>query len=201
MKAYEKGLYDFLTTKDNFENACIVLDNFKMVKNELHRQFWAAVVEELRIHLGNEWRVEFNGVSQDQWNWAFYVFKPSWRIEGDKHWPVMAISWQFLQKNAFFGPWLNNRQSGVRIIDIHQKVRGLNAVIGRKEFGSWWPCKEDFRLDFDRRSTLKHMLPETRDPLISEILGNTSRWISELQGTFDDIAANDFGNWKTSGES
>jgi hypothetical protein len=67
-----------LGKKENLEVACLIHANFAEVKKRVISRFLGTLQEQLRKSLGDEWKVEKNGLANDIKRGEFSVFKDGW---------------------------------------------------------------------------------------------------------------------------
>lgn len=177
LNEYEQEMYHFLSAVGNFENMLLVMEHFEMVKRHLLEEFWEGVKSKVESELdlkSGEWRLHMNDYPNEWWTMA--LTKGKWPVTKAQGWDL-AISWGQMNRDPYFGVWVNNNTRTLKLEAVHSEIKQLSAAINEKQeemrffpndAHPWWPLLIKSDYNFAERSALKIILPEIRNDLIEQ---------------------------------
>lgn len=162
MDIYESEMYRFLTEPHNFKNMLRVLEQFKPVRKQLIREFYAEVKTELGKKIeGKEWVIRDNWHEEFSPHWGILLTKAAWKR--DKY-TIFALSWEGFGGHPYYGAWINLGSKFPQNKHSISKVQNAKKWQGLRKggSGSWWPVWQYGPLKLDRHADLESILPQFR---------------------------------------
>lgn len=172
MDAYQSEIFEFLTTRDNFDSFVKLTSHYEKVKEELLRNFWRLVDREVRSRTGDtDWLVSFDA-NIFAGNSKLQMYKKNW-LAGAR--PMLSIVWEGLSANPYRGLLLYMDTKG-----FDMQAAGAQAVEiapnGFKTYSSqWWAWWANGALDFTTPKGVSGILPD-------KLVETTKEWAEELYG-------------------
>lgn len=196
LNAYEKGIFEFFSKHENFENMLKVAGHVDLVKFRLLEIFWDKVEQEIRNLVGEKpysvIRLEHIRSSAAK----ILIYDKNWPLTRNDL-PLFAVGIERLGMSyPYYGIWLNpvNRQVNP---ETHDKII---AVIREKSVNSGltfdnnkeWPVwRRTESLDFSKDDSFLRILPETAesDELVKSIATVLFRLMEKEISFLSDLTA------------
>lgn len=169
MNNFQKELYNFFSTDDNFEAACDVVEHFSTVKKQMIIEFWQEVYNQIKLEME-----KFPG-------WKVYMEKDIFIKDSqlcvyrnefckEKDWADLGIAIEKLATDPHYGIWVNCNRKDEEL----KKVRA-ELITKKRDWLSdgqdnYWPIWKHTTLDFDIMDTIRQLQPEKRKELVSQMI-------------------------------
>jgi hypothetical protein len=161
--SYDKKMFDFFTSSENFESAFEIHQKFPEILDALRRDFWESVSAELNLKCSNSDWVSY-GKDEDGY---LGLFLPTWKDNignGYKFW----IGFGSTGDRLFYGIEFElKRRRGLdkKKLDVLTK----NGFFSNLEIeDEWWFKQTDY--NFRELYTLRRTLPTNRSDFITELV-------------------------------
>ena len=183
MSKKQDKMYEFITSPENFEAACDLVDEFPNVKQRLRKEFWLKVRDALKEELlrFEGWRIWDN--INDAYNPAIAIYRDEFCFEKPGEAKV-AIRIEHLNDVPWYGLFVNRQWINFDFNDIWTQATELKLPefkIGEIK-GWWWPLYNKLPYDFNSSKDIQKLIPPERDGLQKEI-------VSAMMNAMDKLAA------------
>ena len=183
MTKYQDEMYKFITSTENFEAVCDLVDEFPLMKQRLLEEFWLEVRDSLQreIMRFEAWKI-WNGIT-DKSNPAITIYRDEFCFEKANDAKV-AIRIEHLMDTPWYGLFVNRKMSTFDFKDIWAKATELKLSefkIGRID-GWWWPLYQTLPYNFTQTRDIQRLMLPERENLIKEIVAAIKHTMDKLAG-------------------
>lgn len=174
MSSYEKKLYEFITSPENFEFAHEIWENYGNITEKLKKEFWIEVKKYCEVEYSQTFSLNTNDDFVDGNDPELLYEKNNWNVFG--------IGFSNLMKEPFFGICLYdenlNKKTINRIIKYAEDdflnsfdVEFSNSFTVEYDENDGYFVYKGTKDDFDNLSVLIKILPTKRGEMV-KIYGN-----------------------------
>lgn len=191
MESYEKEMFNFFTSEENYLSMCKVVKNYPIVITQLKEEFWEIVQNKLKMVLQlnkSDYSIKITGKIIDE-RTKIMLYKNYWPVENNQ--PVIAVAIQRLSANSFpfYGPWINNDSKRMDIESMYSKCRNSKAGIDfDKDDDKWFPFFKDFDINFKNDEEYLKILPSARESFAEMIAKQVYDLAAKMDEELDEIA-------------
>lgn len=192
MELYEKEMFNFFSTEENFLSMCKVVKNYPIVLSQLKNDFWKIVQDKIQNLIDSNkssYKIKITGKNILDDRTKIMLYKDYWHVENSQ--PVIAIAIQRLAANnyPFFGPWINNDSKEMDIESMFSQCRNSKASIGfEKDEDKWFPFFKRLDINFKNDEEYLKILPSNRDRFSEMIAESVYDLAKLMEDELDSIA-------------
>jgi hypothetical protein len=181
MNNYEEEIFNFLTTRQNFENVIRVREHWDMIQQKLLIDFWDLVIEKIDKgleELNLEWKTFLKG-SYSVSNSSIWLFKKEWEVNTEET-PPIRLEWQAMMFSTLhYGITVNLNSKLWNPSKMFSFLREDINIQKHQSNGNWYPYYVDAPYSFETPKGLLRILPENRDEIANEYANTLLKLIDE----------------------
>ena len=158
MSLYDDEIFKYITTRDNFETAFEIYQEFPKVKNRLIEEFWLQTRKELeQITEDTIWNVSYSDI--------FDTYSHLGLKLSDK--PAFKVIYEVLYGQTYFGLWYDRDKGVLNREKINRQLEGIEEHLSPRK-SQWWIGWDYDNSNFSEMETLKKILPKNREGIPKE---------------------------------